>query len=146
MVMFVRTLLIWLVILAVPAQAAAAVTMAFCGPNHQPGAVHQVATANAEHHHDAHQAEGAGVHQHSGLHDGGVVTAGSDHTVSTDFLHADTQKCSACASCCSGCALLGAQVVIGTPEHAGGFIAAPLIRFARVAVDGPERPPRASRA
>ena len=32
-------MLVWLLVLAVPAQAIAAVTMAFCGPNHHTGGV-----------------------------------------------------------------------------------------------------------
>jgi len=51
--LLVRTLLIWLLVLAVPAQGAAAATMAFCGPNHHGGestSTHSETSSNASEH------------------------------------------------------------------------------------------------
>ena len=143
--------MIWVMSVTLPVQGMAAAYLLKCDPAHRhaPGPA-AMPVDHVSHGHALHDGEQDLSHARMASHidaadfTGAAQPAGAS-AIDTPPHHAG-HKCSACASCCSGCALLGAQVVIGTPEHAGGFIAAPLIRFARVAVDGPERPPRASRA
>ncbi|MFZ2650850.1 MAG: hypothetical protein WA210_12185 [Burkholderiaceae bacterium] len=139
-----RTLLIWLLVLAVPAQAAAAATMAFCGPNHHGGAraalAAQVAAAAHAHHGSATQSP----HEHDGAAaqpDDDAAAAGSAATPGK-FVQADAQKCSVCASCCSGAAILGTVVAVPALEVSPTQFIAVVPTVAAFSADGPERPPR----
>jgi hypothetical protein len=138
----IRTLLIWLLVVAVPAQAAAAVTMAFCGPNHQAGVAHQAAPSNGKHDHAAHHAEDSIAQQHAGPHLQGAATAPTDEAAATDLMHADTHKCSACASCHSSVALVSALEVLALPEFAATVFDSVVPSVDRFSADGLERPPR----
>ena len=64
MTLWMRSLLIWLLVLAVPAQAIAAASMAFCGPDHHPAAAarQQAQVARSEHAHLAGAANGSHAH------------------------------------------------------------------------------------
>lgn len=138
----IRTLLIWLLVLAVPAQTAAAVTMAFCGPSHQAGAVHHAAASNGDHDHAAHHAEGSVAQQPAGLHLQGVAAVSADEAAPTDPMQADAHKCSACASCHSSVALVSALEVLALPEFAATVFDSVVPSVDKFSVDGLERPPR----
>ena len=64
MTLWMRSVLIWLLVLAVPAQAIAAASMAFCGPDHHPAAAarQQAQVARSEHAHLAGAAKGFHAH------------------------------------------------------------------------------------
>jgi hypothetical protein len=150
----IRTFLVWLLVLAVPAQGLAAVTMAFCGPmhdragvslSHQPGhqAHHEQAAGSSPAGHD-HQAMLAVVQA-----DGGTAhTADVADTAPTTAESPPQQghKCSVCSTCCSVGALM--NTVLAVPELAAAHtvFAAVVATVATAAVDGLERPPRAARA
>src|SRR6478672_5648940 len=92
-----KTLLLWLLMAALPIQGMAAVVKASCGPRH-----HALSMQNAapvvEHHHDA----GSTSHVH---HAFDTVSAGEPGDGSPDVKPVQkTSYCSACATCCIGAA------------------------------------------
>lgn len=140
----IRTLLIWLLVLAVPAQAAAAATMAFCGPNHHGGGQasvsHQVVTGEHAHHGSAAQAP----HGHPGVAtqsdvDAPAATAG---TADAAQGQADKHKCSACASCCSAGAILSTVPTVPAADVSPTVFITVVPSVSAFAADGPDRPPR----
>ena len=140
----IRALLIWLLVLAVPAQGAAAATMAFCGPNyHGASASSQVLPAASAQH--AHHGGAQGTaHQHpdlAALADGhsSFVTQSA---ASTDAGDAVQQKCSACASCCSVGAILSSVLAVSAPVFTPTVFSAVVPSVDTLAADGPDRPPR----
>ena len=141
MLSFVRTLLIWLLALAVPAQAAAAATMALCGPGHQRTLVQPGSTSNGQHHHGAPRAVDSRF-QHSVLHAEGVASVRGERSASTDRMHADSHKCSACASCCSALALVSEVEMPACPEFAATRFDCVAPSVEKYSAEGPDRPPR----
>ncbi len=140
----IRALLIWLLVLAVPAQGAAAATMAFCGSSHHgAGASGQVLPAEPAQH--AHHGGMPGTaHQHpelAALADGhsSLVTPSA---ASTDAGGAVHQKCSACASCCSVSAILSSVLAVPAPLFTPTVFSAVVPTVDTLAADGPDRPPR----
>lgn len=156
-----RTVLIWLVALAVPAQGMAAVTMLHCGPGHH-GA--QAAQSSGQTLPDASQAAGEhAAHGHaSHPHlDTNTVSDTAQNPASPDasaaaqvdktidpvkVAKAAYQKCSACASCCAGLALPSKAAIPPTIDAAREVTVLSLPEAASVVIDGPERPPRILRA
>lgn len=135
-----RTLLLWLLVLALPAQGAMAATMVFCGPGQ-----HGVASAatvshdgHAKHEHSDHSAQAPG---HDAFGDASKTESLGAKT--TDgFFHADAQKCSACASCCSAAAILGTGLSVPASQPAPTLFVAVVPTVETFAADGPDRPPR----
>lgn len=141
--LFIRTLFIWLLVLAVPVQGAAAATMAFCGPNHHGGgASAQTQTAALAAH--AHPGGAAADHQHPQA----VAVADEDSAASVDsaasamFSDASKHKCSACASCCSVGAILSSVLAVPAPVFTPTVFSAVVPSVDTFAADGPDRPPR----
>ena len=157
-----RTVLIWLVALAVPAQGMAAATMMHCGAGHH---LAQAAQAKAQPLPDAPQAahvEHTG-HGHTSPVASELGSAGESGTNATspdatDTAQADkaadpvkvakatSHKCSACASCCAGLALPSTAVMPPATDPAREVTALSPSWAASVVIDGPERPPRILRA
>jgi hypothetical protein len=140
----IRALLIWLLVLAVPAQGAAAATMAFCGPNHHGGGAAtqmQPAPAAGHAHQDGVAAQGHEHHQTAALADEESVTP-AVAAASAKVGDASKHKCSACASCCSVSAMLNTVLAVPAPVfmHAVFSIVVPSVDA--FAADGPDRPPR----
>lgn len=142
--LLIRTILVWLLVLAVPAQGASAATMAFCGPNHHGGSTASLAVqmAPAEHQHP--QATAQTTHGH---HD--EATAAPDDVANADAsvapaksVPAAKQKCSACASCCSIGAILSSVLAVPAPDLNPTVFSVVAPTVDAVAVDGPDRPPR----
>ena len=148
-----RTVVIWLLVLALPAQGAAAATMALCQLSH-PG------WATAEQGVDHEQAEpgrlaltpchGAAHPRQTRIpaqaHADVRATAGSDTAPIEDpalkLAQADLHNCSACAACSATAAIITACIKVpeATASRAvGPATAAPVERFAS---EGPDRPPR----
>jgi len=157
-----RTIVIWLLALAIPAQGMAMAAMMHCGSaHHSPQAaqgkvqplpdVAQAALAkHAAHGHVGHLAPDARM-----ANDTGQTAASSDASGSaqpdklTDPVKVASstyQKCSACASCCAGAALPSMAVMAPTFDPAREVTVFSLSTAADVVVDGPERPPRILRA
>ena len=124
-----RALLIWLLVMALPAQGAVAATMAFCGPNHhgRTAAPHHAGDAHAHH------AE-AGHHDESAL--------ASETAAPDKFAQSDLQKCSVCAACCSAAAMHDATPKLPVLEPAHADFAALNADVEPFSADGPDRPPR----
>ncbi len=140
--LLIRTLLAWLLVLAVPAQGTAATMMAFCGPDHHGGGTaHAQVAALAEHEHDG----GAG-----GAHEQHDMSAQADEDASTSETaatlskagHASKQKCSACASCCSLSAIPSVFFSVPAPDLTSTAFSAVAPSVDAFAADGPDRPPR----
>ena len=135
----IRTLLIWMLVLALPAQGAASVTMAFCGPNHdQRGAAGSTQVpATSAHSHDGAAAQLAHAHE------GGAVDASmdSDPSAPASGTQAQPHTCSACASCCMG-AMLSSAPPMPVTDFAATVFATVVVGVDAFAVDGPDRPPR----
>lgn len=139
-----RTLLIWLMVLAVPAQGAAAATMAFCGPNHHGAAaasrVQQAESSEHSNHHSAGQ--GAPGHHDIAAQADEDDSASASPVASSQGRHAVEQKCSACASCCSIGAILSPLLAVPTPAVTPTLFSAVVPTVSAFAADGPDRPPR----
>ena len=127
-----RSLLICLLVLVLPAQGAAVAAMVACGPRHQPAAMGDGITLRASN---------GPAHSHA------AGPAGHDHhhaaePAATD----DAHKCSACASCCSAGAILNTVPAEPLPELVAAVFARWVASVDPFAVDGPDRPPRPSLA
>lgn len=138
---FFRTLLMWLLVMAVPAQGASAATMAFCGPGHHSAAqaIHDGGPDSADVH--THHTDGVNAdHEHPQAD--AVKAASPDVMASSKVVHHVKHKCSACASCCAAAALPSALIALPTPLLADSFLALVPRSVAAVPIDGLERPPR----
>lgn len=116
-----RTVLAWLLMFAIPLQGFAATAMLFCAPSHH-GVVATTMNQQAAHDHHA-STTGHVEHQHDNMQqvshhgqDAGKSAANSQFDNSTRN-HATPikvgkladGKCSACAACCTGSALLSTR-------------------------------------
>ena len=133
MVRRVRTFLIWLLALALPAQGVMAATMVFCGPNHHDRAASVAAAAH----------EDGAAHSHHASSDKQAEVPTSNEAAAPDkAAQAGMQKCSVCASCCSAAAIPEAVPKLPVLEPGAADFAAPASAVEPFAADGPERPPR----
>lgn len=142
-----RLMIVWLVALAFPVQSMAGVSMTHCGQGQArvqaaqaPSAVH----AAPGHVHGA--AQGAAAHHHEAVADL-AAQAMPDHHGAPDASKltdpgSGNAKCSACASCCAGLALLSVMPPLAAPL-AGATVFDTVVPTVEVfAGDGPDRPPR----
>lgn len=134
--------MIWLLVLAIPAQGVAAATMAFCGPNHHSGGSATIAQqATAEHRHQALDVQAAHY-----PHDEAQAVDSASNTdeipAATKFVNADKHTCSACASCCSAAAIFNTALVVPAPELTPTAFVAVVPAVDNFAADGLDRPPR----
>jgi hypothetical protein len=130
-----RMLMVWWLVLAVPAQGMAAVSRAFCGSMHV--AVGQAGHAGHDH------------AQHASLHAAAVDVLATDSDLATPTSSAqpaDNHKCSACASCCSVAAIMTGLPTLPAAEAASTRFGAVVVNVDAFALDGPERPPRSALA
>lgn len=140
----IRTVLTWLVALAIPVQAFAAATMLSCGPGHErmAGAMHV----------DHDDAAPGGAHGHIAVAPGGahvaiaapgdadVVTAASGDANHPAALGAF--KCSACAACCMASALPATPLVVAAVRTGSDAIPERHQPTADLVVERLEHPPR----
>ena len=129
-----RALLIWMLVLAVPVQGAAAASMALCSTGHH-GTAAAVQMPAA--HHAAAPAPGADPAQTTHAHH--AASTGHDRTAATP---ADGHKCSVCASCCSVGAIFQVALTVPEPALVAPVFAALTTTVDAFAADGPDRPPR----
>lgn len=123
-----RTLTLWLVLLAIPFQGFASAAMPGCANRHMPPA--PSVPADAQHaHHGMHGAE-----QHATADPGA-----GQHTMG----HHGNAKCGACSACSIGAAIAPAPP-IAVPVHAPPRLTVPFASASLPSVDLalPERPPR----
>lgn len=120
-----RTLLIWLLALALPAQGVMAATMVLCGPNH-----HERASAVAA----AHRLPDAAAHAEA--------TAVDEAATPDRFAQSDLHKCSVCASCCSAAAIHDTVPKLPVLEPVSAQFTALVSAVEPFAAAGPDRPPR----
>jgi len=129
-----KTLLLLLVIAALPLQGAAAAMRLSCGPDH---------------HHPAQGASAAGAHHHSATaphsdadHAAFKTAANADHAPVAPDGHAHSY-CSACAACCVGSAAPPSASIPTASREGSEFIAvAPAPLLAGFIPASLERPPR----
>jgi len=147
MTTLLRSLVVWLMLLAVPFQAFASATMVPCAPRTHDGAP-QMAMASG-HDHAAMMADG---HDHAAM-----MAAMAHDGAAQQHLHQDHQadhcggvhaKCGDCAACCVGAILASNSTLTFAP--ALDNLSEPLALYADYlpAVDlaHPERPPQSPRA
>ncbi|HMO44869.1 MAG TPA: hypothetical protein PKB14_02415 [Rubrivivax sp.] len=141
-----RTVLVWIMVLAMPAQGMAASTMLFCGPSHERmmpgvGADHHEAAVSAAHDHAAtpHVADAADLDHAPSTGEAGLDDDGK-------FTDLGQFKCSACASCCSMLALPAGFAQLDEPGLADARPTAPVAAVQSHHAEGLERPPRATLA
>jgi hypothetical protein len=135
-----RSLLIWLMALALPIQAVAAAGMQHCGVAHrlmQLGSAAAVALDVHDHVHEAvpHQHDDAGLDVEMSAGDP------SDEGPNSTAL-GDDYTCSACATCCSAAALPAGLVRLPAPSVEARSAALPATDILSFMPDGIERPPR----
>lgn len=148
MLKFLRKFIVCLLILALPTPGFAAAGMLACSPGHArmmsaPADDGQLVEATQAPRHDH------GAHHH-GLNDAHDpvpqdATAGPTAQVTEGVGALDTQagtKCSACAACCFGAALVPGSVLPGTPEFSPTPLTAASPAPVSFITDGPVRPPR----
>ncbi|MFP6850812.1 MAG: hypothetical protein VCA57_19195 [Pseudomonas sp.] len=129
-----RTALIWMLMLALPAQSMAAISMQLCAVTQQSGGAGQVAQQMVAHHPGAMQM----------AHAADAVAMSGHHTSeqsSNAAPAADNSLCSLCAFCV-GAVALSAVVVTSTPLHAAEPSLARLQQFVGFIAETPDRPPR----
>ena len=129
-----RTALIWMLMLALPAQAMAALGMQLCEQVHRSGALQMSSTQQVEHgmHHDMAADSAHGAHQDAA-------------SVASSEVPAAGSLCTLCAFCVGGAAPGQAFLkdsALQTAEPAAAWLDRLIVGVA----DTPERPPRLSLA
>jgi hypothetical protein len=120
-----HTILIWLMLLAVPVQGFAAASMLLCEP-----IVVSHSGSSLPHHHDQTQISQGSEHAHDHQH------TGNHHTA---------DKCGACAACCIAVAMTAPASAVLPQMHIDSERIAALDAFpSSVVPDYPDRPPQAS--
>jgi hypothetical protein len=123
----VRSLFLWLLVLALPVQGWAAAAMASCS-----------------HHHGAASHAAVVGHGANAQVDHGQAPADADETGhgDTEAAPASPHTCSACAACCTVGALPSPVLTVPADAAAPTVFAALQPTVGAFAADGPERPPR----
>ncbi len=128
--LMLRILFAWLLIAAVPMQGLAAASMLFCGMGAQ-----QLGTVQT-----------SAPHDHATMH-GLTVSVEQGHAQAADPTPGaapDTgHKCSICAACCSGAALVGVDYVVAMAPAPQVKLAEPFVLIYALATPVPDKPPRA---
>lgn len=132
-----RTLMIWLMLLALPLQGFAAAFMPFC--ESVGSSVHSVDLVSLFDHATAQNHEHAVVGEH---HDHANHHAISHHEGGT--LHSDA-KCGTCAACCVGATMLSSDIVkLSFRPSIAERLSVALIFPLSIILATPERPPQIS--
>lgn len=150
-----RTVLAWLLMLAIPMQGFAATAMLFCAPSHH-GVVSTITASQVAV--PALKASEHSAHHHSGMQQSAhhesesdvSSTATSDAADSLDLTKTAPLKiekladgkCSACATCCTGSALVGTPVMNSVAMTGSDSIPFTLESFVSYVPEGSDPPPR----
>jgi hypothetical protein len=140
--LLIRTLLIWLLVLAIPAQGVAAATMAFCGPTHHGGvtAAKGDLAATAGHVHGG--LEGKVAHEHPSAGTDAPSADELEASTTAKIGSADQHKCNVCGACCSTGALMSSVPTLLAADAASTVFSTVVATVDPFAADGPDRPPR----
>lgn len=147
-----RTVLAWLLMLAIPMQGFAATAMLFCAPSHH--SVVSTITASQV----AAPALQASEHHHADMQQSAHHEYASDVSSSTTSAAPDSLdltkttplkigkladgKCSACATCCTGSALVGTVLMNSVAMTGSDSIPFALESFVSYVPEGFDPPPR----
>lgn len=139
-----RTILLWVMALAMPVQGMAASVMQFCGPGHARVLQGFVPA----------ERQGTAVHDHGPGHHHPAVGSVRDpatpaaHSAAVDepsgsaSAHHGKYSCSACAACCSMMAMPSGFALPLRPELASELSPSPPVPVQSHLPDGLDRPPR----
>ena len=120
-----RLILLWILIMAIPLQGLAMASMMLCATDHhQIAAEHSPQANEHQHHHDA---------EHDADDDAGKTAA---------HHHASKDKCSSCAACCVGAAMLSSYSDAPVSGPSSEKIELVFSSHLGHISDGLERPPR----
>lgn len=128
-----RILFAWLLMAALPMQGFAAASMLFCGMGAQH---HSAQAADAPHDHAAMLGQATAEHVHA-------KSIGAAHGALPQTQHDTQHKCSICAACCNGVALIGLQQSMAVATAAQSELAEPLAPIHTRPAPVPDKPPRA---
>ena len=127
--------LVWLLIVALPMQGFAAVTMVNCSGRHHEAAVGDRAHDGHANHHHGHADRSS--HTHEAAHGDSADTQSGDQVNL-----ASTLTCSACAACCVGIALPIAMATQTFLAQASEPYFRRTLPTVDVLLEGPDKPPR----
>jgi hypothetical protein len=140
-----KTLLIWLLALALPVQGFAASIRLSCAP------AHRIVSSikGVEHsHHSHHDEMSGGVISHDGVMDHHGIGDSSAHDNPSADLASEESKsqdasCSACAACCIGMAVIPSELTLAVDHNGLSILVASIASsFTGFVPAAPERPPR----
>lgn len=131
MPLLLRIMFAWLLIAAVPMQGVVVASLLFCGI----GSSHQ------------HTAEAGESHDHAAMHSRSGDAAQS-HAYAEAVPPADASpdtghKCSICAACCNGVALVGLDHMVTMAPAPKAELAEPFVLIHTLSTPVPDKPPRA---
>nr|WP_295769241.1 hypothetical protein [Rhodoferax sp.] len=132
-----RILLAWILMTALPVQGFAAASMLFCGMGAQH---HSASAADAPHDHTAMLAHADDEHSYTKAT---VATRGALPNAQKNTQNNKQHKCSICAACCNGVALVGLQQSMAVAPAAQAELAEPLVLIHTIPSPVPDKPPRA---
>ena len=142
-----KTWILWLLVLALPAQGYAAVSQLSCGPlMHQ--TVTEVTHDTSMHHAVAHEHHAQILPADMGMTAGQDAHADATHVQTHEYAHEQqaSSTCSACAACCLSIAMLPALPDWSiTTIGATPVVSAPASLFLGHIADGLKRPPKSLR-
>ncbi|MCU6434647.1 hypothetical protein LPB67_12785 [Undibacterium sp. Jales W-56] len=121
----VRLFLLCIMIATIPVQGIAAATMLYCGTEHH----HALSSDQSQHEQNEHH------------HD--VVEKSSDHSQPDTSSKFSKNKCSSCAACCVGAAMVTGSLLQSSPSPSSEKITQIFSCHIGHISDGLERPPRA---
>lgn len=150
MSVLLRTLLTWLLALAVPTQGFAASTMLFCGPahhgskavlnatadehaGHARSAAALMSVARSDHHRSSTQADKPATQDQTAI--GGMLTSSKPR-------NSTGGKGSTCAACCTSAAISATALLVEVEPVSNDYAASPAEPPARLTTGGLERPPK----
>ena len=132
-----KSLIVWLMLLAIPFQGFASATMLVCAPMESAPQLAAMAQAPAAMHHGDAAVSG---HQHHGAD--ATEAAAADEAAAQ---HHAGGKCNSCATCCFGAIMAPSAASRIPPEvQHFAFLSFAADRIASVDLAHPERPPQAS--
>jgi uncharacterized protein involved in copper resistance len=142
---FFKTLMIWMLALALPAQALGSVIKLSCGPTHHAN-TSMNASMDASIKIAAPQHANHGMEHHAAYHHdvaGDAVQGDASNDSSDAPVKFESATCSACATCCAGAAGVHAHLN-WAPSHRNSFVPVtpPATSFTGHVPAGLERPPR----
>ncbi|HEY0845070.1 MAG TPA: hypothetical protein VGE12_06860 [Noviherbaspirillum sp.] len=144
MLRFFKTLLLALLMLALPIQGLAAATAVSCGTAHQHNTLAALNASGHDNHVHPHQHGADGEHvMRMHLHSDEASAASLPHGVSAPDQHVSASTCSACAACCMGAGIPSSATPLQLSDQGAlAPAAATVSTFAGHIPDGLKRPPR----